>query len=75
MRKFFIRKTDDPSLFLVEVLVPSAKEGAAGDEPDEPEWGPIDEAWDLCADDDPEVLAEQHGGTVVRFDTSLQAKG
>jgi hypothetical protein len=74
VRKFFIRKNDDPTQFLTEVQVPSAWEGAKGDEPDVAEWGPLEEAWDLEPSDDPEEIAEQHGGTVVKFDTSLSVK-
>lgn len=56
----FVRKLDDPTLYLAEVLVRG--------EDDEPEWGPLEDAWALAPDDFPEDLAAEHGGEVVTFD-------
>jgi hypothetical protein len=70
VKKFYVRKDDDPEKFLAEVLVPSAEDGESEDVP---EWSSFDQAWALDPDDDPELYAAQFGGTVVLFDDSLRA--
>jgi hypothetical protein len=59
-KKTFVRKADDPNLFLIEVFV----EG----EDERPEWGPLEEAWAMDPDDFPEDMAGEHGGVVVTLD-------
>ena len=59
MSKVYIRKADDPALFLEDVFVE--------EDEDVPVWNSLENAWALGPEDFPEDVADEHGGVVVKI--------